>query len=191
MVQAALDLAQKGRTSIVIAHRLSTIENADLIAVIDEGQVAEVGRHSELMARKGLYYMLQMIQRGVKIDTHDAGAQDRLWSQWSLVDGTCPKVWRINPQCRLRSGSDPGWAPPPQKKNPHQSPIELPILVSPRLTWTHVYVLSLPNNVLNLPRSLCWIDPREFLLSRQFLSLEWGNIHRSLTSKQPSNLQQH
>ena len=66
VVQEALDLAQQGRTSIVIAHRLSTIENADLIAVIDEGRVVELGRHSELMAQKGLYFSLQMIQKGVK-----------------------------------------------------------------------------------------------------------------------------
>ena len=71
MVQEALDVAQRGRTSIVIAHRLSTIENADVIAVIDNGQVAELGRHSELMAKKGLYYMLQMIQRGVKVDMNN------------------------------------------------------------------------------------------------------------------------
>ena len=68
MVQEALDRAQKGRTCIVIAHRLSTIENADIIAVIDGGKVVELGGHNELMAQKGLYFMLQMIQRGVKVE---------------------------------------------------------------------------------------------------------------------------
>uniref|UniRef100_A0A8W8MDR6 Uncharacterized protein n=2 Tax=Magallana TaxID=2171616 RepID=A0A8W8MDR6_MAGGI len=46
------------RTCIVIAHRLSTIQNADKICVIKHGQVAEQGRHSELMASQGIYYRL-------------------------------------------------------------------------------------------------------------------------------------
>ena len=62
VVQEALDNARAGRTSIVIAHRLSTIYNADIIAVIHNGQVAEQGTHSELLAMKGLYYKLNTIQ---------------------------------------------------------------------------------------------------------------------------------
>ncbi|XP_067650527.1 ATP-dependent translocase ABCB1-like isoform X2 [Haliotis asinina] len=62
VVQEALDKAQEGRTSIVIAHRLSTIQNADKIAVIRHGKVAELGRHSDLMAKQGFYYKLNMAQ---------------------------------------------------------------------------------------------------------------------------------
>ncbi|ELU10009.1 hypothetical protein CAPTEDRAFT_193301 [Capitella teleta] len=58
VVQQALDQAQQGRTSIVIAHRLSTIQNADCIIVIDNGRVAEVGTHSQLMELKQYYYRL-------------------------------------------------------------------------------------------------------------------------------------
>uniref|UniRef100_A0A668AU55 ATP-binding cassette, sub-family B (MDR/TAP), member 11a n=1 Tax=Myripristis murdjan TaxID=586833 RepID=A0A668AU55_9TELE len=57
-VQAALDEARKGRTSIVIAHRLSTIQSADIIAVMSKGAIVEKGTHDELMARKGAYYKL-------------------------------------------------------------------------------------------------------------------------------------
>ena len=62
VVQEALDKAREGRTSIVIAHRLSTIHNADVIAVIKGGQLAESGTHGELMKMKGLYYKLNRYQ---------------------------------------------------------------------------------------------------------------------------------
>ncbi|XP_078320541.1 ATP-dependent translocase ABCB1-like isoform X1 [Crassostrea virginica] len=58
IVQEALDKARQGRTCIVIAHRLSTIQNADKICVIKHGQVAEQGRHSELMSKQGIYARL-------------------------------------------------------------------------------------------------------------------------------------
>jgi ATP-binding cassette subfamily B protein len=61
-VQRALDEALTGRTSIVIAHRLSTVRAADLIVVIDGGRVVERGRHTELLARGGLYADLYRTQ---------------------------------------------------------------------------------------------------------------------------------
>ena len=61
-IQATLDGATKGRTTIVIAHRLSTIVGADQIVVLDQGQVAERGTHGELLAKGGLYSELWMRQ---------------------------------------------------------------------------------------------------------------------------------
>ena len=58
IIQQALTRLLKGRTSIVIAHRLSTVINADLILVIHDGRVVEQGSHSELLARRGMYYNL-------------------------------------------------------------------------------------------------------------------------------------
>lgn len=55
VVQAALDAAAKGRTTIAVAHRLSTIQKADMIYVIDKGVVMESGTHWDLMAKKGRY----------------------------------------------------------------------------------------------------------------------------------------
>ncbi|WP_421777537.1 ABC transporter ATP-binding protein [Gardnerella sp. KA00603] len=57
-LQAGLAQLLKNRTSFVIAHRLSTIENADLICVIDHGEIVERGTHEELMEEKGSYYRL-------------------------------------------------------------------------------------------------------------------------------------
>ncbi|NWT66232.1 MDR1 protein, partial [Prunella himalayana] len=62
IVQAALDKARAGRTTIVIAHRLSTIRTADTIAGFEKGVVVEQGTHSELMLQKGVYYSLVMQQ---------------------------------------------------------------------------------------------------------------------------------
>ncbi len=58
LVRQALDRLMRGRTVIVIAHRLTTVERADRIAVIEDGRVAEVGSHAELLAREGLYHRL-------------------------------------------------------------------------------------------------------------------------------------
>ncbi|XP_055701825.1 multidrug resistance protein homolog 49-like [Phlebotomus papatasi] len=57
-VQNALERASENRTCIVIAHRLSTIRNADLICVIDKGQIAEMGTHNDLMSLNGIYYKM-------------------------------------------------------------------------------------------------------------------------------------
>jgi ATP-binding cassette, subfamily B, multidrug efflux pump len=58
VIQTALGKLLKGRTSFVIAHRLSTITNADKIVVIENGQIAEQGKHAELLAQQGIYYEL-------------------------------------------------------------------------------------------------------------------------------------
>ena len=61
-VQAALDKAAKGRTTIAIAHRLSTTQHADCIYVFDSGRIVEKGRHDELMTRRGVYWELGRLQ---------------------------------------------------------------------------------------------------------------------------------
>lgn len=62
LVQEALDRLMQNRTTIVIAHRLSTIQHADKIVVMEQGKVAEVGKHEELLAQNGVYAHLYNIQ---------------------------------------------------------------------------------------------------------------------------------
>ena len=62
LIQKSLDELLRGRTTLVIAHRLSTIQRADLILVIEDGRIAERGRHDELMSAKGRYHELYTVQ---------------------------------------------------------------------------------------------------------------------------------
>ncbi|HEY4956190.1 MAG TPA: ABC transporter transmembrane domain-containing protein [Caldimonas sp.] len=62
MVQAALESAMQGRTTIVIAHRLSTVQRADRIVVLEAGEIVETGSHAELVASGGLYARLAALQ---------------------------------------------------------------------------------------------------------------------------------
>ena len=57
-IQNAMDELMKDRTSFVIAHRLSTIKNADLILVLNDGDIIESGTHEQLLARGGFYAKL-------------------------------------------------------------------------------------------------------------------------------------
>ncbi len=64
LIQRAIETLMKGRTSIIVAHRLSTIQKCDEIMVIDAGRIKERGTHQELLARRGIYYNLYLLQWG-------------------------------------------------------------------------------------------------------------------------------
>lgn len=64
LIQQALDVVKKGRTTFVIAHRLSTIRQADQILVLDHGTIAERGTHEQLMGLGGKYYSMYQLQSG-------------------------------------------------------------------------------------------------------------------------------
>ena len=77
LVQEALEVAARGRTTIIIAHRLSTIKNADMICVFDQGVIAERGQHDELMGLQGIYFRLVERQAmHTEVETADANASD-------------------------------------------------------------------------------------------------------------------
>ncbi len=63
-IQEALKKLMKGRTTIIIAHRLSTIMHADKIVVLENGEIVQTGKHSELIGRKGVYKKLWNLQKG-------------------------------------------------------------------------------------------------------------------------------
>jgi ATP-binding cassette subfamily B protein len=74
LIQDALEKVMRDRTCLLIAHRLSTIRNADRIIVLHHGEVREVGSHSELMERGGIYYRLYQLQyerEELKTATHE------------------------------------------------------------------------------------------------------------------------
>jgi len=66
-IQVALQEMRKGRTTIIIAHRLSTIQDADLILVLNHGEIVERGTHQELLKQQGLYYTMYLLQNGETI----------------------------------------------------------------------------------------------------------------------------
>lgn len=67
LVQAALDNLMNNKTTIIIAHRLSTIKNADIIVVMDAGEIVQIGAHEELMKDPGIYQELYNAQEKIKV----------------------------------------------------------------------------------------------------------------------------
>lgn len=68
LIQEALDLLMKDRTTFMIAHRLSTVVNADRILVLEKGSIVESGKHEELLEKKGLYYQLYNAQHKKELE---------------------------------------------------------------------------------------------------------------------------
>ena len=66
IIQKAMTVLQKGRTTFIIAHRLSTIQDADQILVLSEGRIVERGQHADLIAHGGIYAQMQAIQQTVE-----------------------------------------------------------------------------------------------------------------------------
>ena len=66
IIQHAMDVLKKGRTTFVIAHRLSTIKNADRIIVLDRGEIVELGTHDQLLAYDGQYAQMYKLQAGTQ-----------------------------------------------------------------------------------------------------------------------------
>nr|XP_023400223.1 phosphatidylcholine translocator ABCB4 isoform X3 [Loxodonta africana] len=104
-VQAALDKAREGRTTIVIAHRLSTIRNADVIAGFENGVVVEQGSHSELMKKEGVYFKLVNMQTsGNQIPSEfEVGLNDENATTDMAPNGWKPRIFRSSTHKSLRN----------------------------------------------------------------------------------------
>ena len=74
LIQKGMENLMRGRTSFLIAHRLSTIRKANRILVIDDGRIAEVGRHSELLSQRGQYYRLYTQQFRYELEQQYEGS---------------------------------------------------------------------------------------------------------------------
>lgn len=72
LIQSALEVLKRGRTTFIIAHRLSTIRSADQILVLHRGQIVEQGTHEELLARGGRYYKMYRLQSGGADPAHSS-----------------------------------------------------------------------------------------------------------------------
>ncbi len=97
IVQAALDRARLGRTTIIVAHRLSTILNADVIFAFDKGRIAEYGTHDQLMAARGVYYNLVLTQqRGMDEGRHTKKTAHRFAKELSPDDQVLDRMEKIS-----------------------------------------------------------------------------------------------
>ena len=81
IIQDTIEHVMKGSTSFVVAHRLSTIVNADKILVIRNGKIIEMGRHEELMEKKGYYHRLYTNQFTERLESEIMGVKkEEAWS---------------------------------------------------------------------------------------------------------------
>jgi len=110
VVQAALEVAAAGRTTITIAHRLSTIKDADNIVVMTEGRIVEQGSHNELLAMKAAYYHLIEAQKIA--ETNEPTAEEQ-----AIVDAQDDELVRKLSKNRSRSESGAGYMEDPDDKN--------------------------------------------------------------------------
>ncbi|MEQ1752545.1 MAG: ABC transporter ATP-binding protein/permease [Micropepsaceae bacterium] len=94
-IQSALREVSRNRTTLVIAHRLSTVVDADEILVLDQGQIVERGRHSDLLARNGAYAAMWNRQREA------AAARERL-KEAESDPATNPEAARVQPQASTK-----------------------------------------------------------------------------------------
>eukprot|EP00074_Homo_sapiens_P065738 XP_011514612.3 phosphatidylcholine translocator ABCB4 isoform X3 [Homo sapiens] len=103
-VQAALDKAREGRTTIVIAHRLSTVRNADVIAGFEDGVIVEQGSHSELMKKEGVYFKLVNMQTsGSQIQSEEFELNDEKAATRMAPNGWKSRLFRHSTQKNLKN----------------------------------------------------------------------------------------
>nr|XP_054093796.1 phosphatidylcholine translocator ABCB4 isoform X4 [Callithrix jacchus] len=103
-VQAALDKAREGRTTIVIAHRLSTVRNADVIVGFEDGVIVEQGSHSELMKKEGVYFKLVNMQTlGSQIQSEEFELNDEKAAPGMTPNGWKSRLFRHSTQKNLKN----------------------------------------------------------------------------------------
>lgn len=106
LIQSALEVLKKGRTTFIIAHRLSTIRSADQILVLHRGEIVERGSHDELMAQGGRYFQMYQLQSGT-VGTDAASSPAALSAQGDPLAGknTVAAVATVSGKSDNRAGS--------------------------------------------------------------------------------------
>lgn len=115
-MQASLSAKASSWTTFIVAHRLSTISNADLIVVLREGLVAEMGSHNELLAAGGLYAELWSKQAHRE---GDSAQQSDAVSSSSSRPGSTVDLAQLEQQQNGNNGQQPPTAPPSHHRHPH------------------------------------------------------------------------
>ncbi|XP_061918788.1 ATP-dependent translocase ABCB1-like isoform X1 [Entelurus aequoreus] len=113
VVLSALDKVRLGRTTLIVAHRLSTIRNADIIAGIQNGEVVELGTHSQLMEKQGVYHTLVTMQAFDKEEEQDEEQDDK--NQQALSE---------SPLCRRKSTKGCSCANSEEKKEENEKLVD-------------------------------------------------------------------
>nr|ASM90226.1 ABC transporter ATP-binding protein [Sesuvium portulacastrum] len=131
LVQNALDQASLGRTTLVVAHKLSTVKNADVIAVINSGQIVEIGSHKDLMNEtNGHYARLAKMQKQLSYNETDHGYEP------SITSSVPRSAGRLS---TTRSSPAVFATPLPDFKNPQQ-----PTISYPRPSFTRLLSFNSP-----------------------------------------------
>ncbi|KAK6158981.1 hypothetical protein DH2020_006295 [Rehmannia glutinosa] len=97
LVQYALDQASMGRTTLVVAHKLSTIRNADLIAVVSDGSIVEIGTHNDLIDKNGYYARLAKLQRQFSGLEQDQNLETHIFSAARSIAGRKSSTAKSSP----------------------------------------------------------------------------------------------
>lgn len=117
VVQAALESASRGRTTIIVAHRLSTIRDADNIVVMDAGKVIEQGSHADLMGRKDSLYARLVQAQTISDKAPLLGDIEDNFDENSSIDDRKPPGHGTSVPEKLSAAQDPSSDPQAGKKS--------------------------------------------------------------------------
>ena len=111
-IQQALNTLMKGRTCLILAHRLSSIIDCDQIMLLDKGRVAELGTHTELLAKKGMYAQLMSTQHQLQQQLLDSASEldEQRFAKTAEAEVALPKQTKESGHSSILQGDRHSWA---------------------------------------------------------------------------------